>query len=563
MKKSTRVLFSGQKKMLWAFALSTLAAAVLVSLLLWEMLLGNALEEARSNQRRLGQALAEHFQAELDHRLQTLQLLARSESFSSLKEKKLIDPGLKGIPEDVEREKRVLMASLTGSEGLFSSLFLWLPDGDSYLVEPFATQQRLSKANFADRPYFIEASGIRAPVISDVFSSAAGNLGVVIDVPVLDAEGRILAHLGGVFHLSKLSEILHNEFIGPLGRGFLVDRTGTLIAHSDPQRLNVGTLENLAGHPLLAAEQNALTAGETGARVRIFNDPLDGSSRLGVVVPLDWGWRLVLSQGMAEINAQIRKQLFDVSGLVVLVLLATGSLGLVIVWRIGRSWVRADEELARARDELEDRVEQRTAELRQLNQELVLEIAERRKMEHRLREMAATDELTGLLNRRGFFGLVEHQLRIAQRTGKEMLLCYADLDGLKLINDTLGHNVGDQAIADAAEVLRQTFRQSDILARIGGDEFVILVTDPVARSEEGISARLQDTILNHNQNSTRRYVLSLSLGMLRCDPEKPLSIDDLLAQADRWMYRQKQARKQGDDPWSHKPQSDCQTGWLF
>lgn len=563
MKAYPRVLFSGQKRILAAVALTTVAATVLVCLFLWDMLRINALEEARTSLNRLGAALAGRFTAEIEHRMRLLELLSRTDTFSRFPAKELIDQQIKGIPETVEPEKRRMAASLSGLDGEFSSLYVWLQDGRPYLVEPFLTQTRLHRFNYSDRPYFAETTRTGRPSVSDGFVTSADIPAVVINVPVFDDQNQILAHLGGVFFLSKLSSILERECLGEFGQGFLVDSRGLLIAHSSPERLRGEELKKAADHPLLLPAGTDSTEGLQRGGGKVFTDPSDGRSYLGVAIPLQWGWRLVLYTSMGDIEKQIQRRLMDVSGLVVLVLLITGSLGLAIVWWIGRRWVRADEELARARDELESRVEKRTEELSRLNDNLVLEIAERRKMEHRLREMATTDDLTGLLNRRGFFALVEHQLRIAQRSGKEMLLCYADLDGLKLINDTLGHGEGDQAIADAAEVLRQTFRQSDVLARIGGDEFVILVTDPVQGSEEGISARLQEHVMAHNLNRSRRYVLSLSLGLLRCDPRQPLGIDDLLAQADRWMYRQKQARKMGAESSEPGRHGDSSTGWLF
>jgi|GEM_PF-4564126 diguanylate cyclase (GGDEF)-like protein len=167
-----------------------------------------------------------------------------------------------------------------------------------------------------------------------------------------------------------------------------------------------------------------------------------------------------------------------------------------------------------------------------------------RKMEGKLRAMSITDELTGLLNRRGFFTIAQHQLKTAHRAKNSVLLFFADLDNLKKINDTLGHEEGDLALIDAANILRETFRESDIIARIGGDEFSILLLNAFESAEGVIETRLQDNINAHNTKGKRNFKLSISMGVAYFDPENPCSIDELLTQADASMYKRKQ-RKTG------------------
>ena len=163
--------------------------------------------------------------------------------------------------------------------------------------------------------------------------------------------------------------------------------------------------------------------------------------------------------------------------------------------------------------------------------------------EEKLREMAVTDDLTGLNNRRGFMILAAQQLKIADRTRDSLILFFADLDGLKGINDTLGHKEGDQMLVDAATVLKQIFRSADILARLGGDEFVSLVIEANSNAKEVIMERLQHHIDAHNLQTQRAYKLSMSIGTARFDPQNPDSLDSLLTQADANMYEQKKAKK--------------------
>jgi diguanylate cyclase (GGDEF)-like protein/PAS domain S-box-containing protein len=168
------------------------------------------------------------------------------------------------------------------------------------------------------------------------------------------------------------------------------------------------------------------------------------------------------------------------------------------------------------------------------------DITQRKRMEEALRASLLVDELTGLYNRRGFLTLGQQQLKTAHRAKSKMSLLFADFDDLKRINDTLGHHEGDLALIDIADVLKEIFRESDIIARIGGDEFVVLVIETDGVSAEILTTRLQENLEARNAREDRRYKLSLSVGIARYDPESPCSIDELLARADRSMYEQKQ-----------------------
>ncbi len=171
------------------------------------------------------------------------------------------------------------------------------------------------------------------------------------------------------------------------------------------------------------------------------------------------------------------------------------------------------------------------------------DITERVRMEETLRSLALLDNLTDLFNRRGFFTLAEQQLKAAERAKRRMVLLFTDFDGLKQINDTFGHSEGDRALIETADVLRETFRESDIIARIGGDEFVVMAIETNGSPAEVLITRLQENLKARNAREDRHYKLSLSVGLARYDPEHPCSIDELLARADKAMYE----RKQGDD----------------
>ncbi|MBI4699362.1 MAG: sensor domain-containing diguanylate cyclase, partial [Nitrospirae bacterium] len=172
------------------------------------------------------------------------------------------------------------------------------------------------------------------------------------------------------------------------------------------------------------------------------------------------------------------------------------------------------------------------------------DITQLKKIEQKLHEMSITDELTGLLNRRGFFALADQQCKLADRTKRQMCLIYIDLDGLKIINDELGHETGDRALIETAEVLKKTFRESDIMARIGGDEFVVLLTEPAETGVENVTARLiEENLRVHNTQAGRKFELMFSMGSAIYDPERPCSVNDLISRADESMYADKQRRR--------------------
>ena len=165
------------------------------------------------------------------------------------------------------------------------------------------------------------------------------------------------------------------------------------------------------------------------------------------------------------------------------------------------------------------------------------------KGEETLLALSLTDELTGLYNRRRFFVLTEQYLKVAIRTRKRSLLLYIDMDDLKWINDQCGHNEGDQALIHLSQILKKTFRESDIIARIGGDEFVVLLESDV-ENDELLITRLYENIKDCNAKGSQSYKLSISVGAAPFDPENPISIDELLSKADALMYAQKRKRSQ-------------------
>ncbi len=159
--------------------------------------------------------------------------------------------------------------------------------------------------------------------------------------------------------------------------------------------------------------------------------------------------------------------------------------------------------------------------------------------------LAIGDELTGLANRRGFEMLGERLVAAARRLDLPVSVIYADLDNMKPINDTCGHESGDVALQEVAEVLSSTLRASDLVARLGGDEFCALLIGAASDAAPSLIARVAERLAARNAEAERPWGLSLSLGVAEspAGEEKPLW--DVVAEADAAMFEAKRAKKAG------------------
>ncbi|MGI8655029.1 MAG: diguanylate cyclase [Pyrinomonadaceae bacterium] len=172
------------------------------------------------------------------------------------------------------------------------------------------------------------------------------------------------------------------------------------------------------------------------------------------------------------------------------------------------------------------------------------DVTEIKQAEAEVRDLSMKDDLTSLYNRRGFLTLTEQHRRTARRTGKPFSLLYADMDGLKQINDTYGHQAGSDSLQEIARILKKSFRDSDIIARLGGDEFTVLVADTASCNVTIPLTRLQENLDHYNARKLHPYQLSMSVGAVCVNADDDSSIEDLLVKADQVMYENKKQKKQ-------------------
>jgi diguanylate cyclase (GGDEF)-like protein len=214
----------------------------------------------------------------------------------------------------------------------------------------------------------------------------------------------------------------------------------------------------------------------------------------------------------------------------------------VVVARDITERLQAEEELLQAHLLLEQRVKERTEALLQLSESLKAEIAERKKAEEQLKFLSLHDFMTGLYNR-AYFAEEIKRLEVGRHYPVSLIMC--DLDGLKLVNDALGHEAGDRLIQEAANVLRSAVREGDVVARVGGDEFAILIAHTAPRDIFQVVNRIKALIEQHN-NINRELPLCISVGYAT-SPGKEKRIDELYCEADNNMYRNKLDNRQSSN----------------
>ncbi len=317
-----------------------------------------------------------------------------------------------------------------------------------------------------------------------------------IAVPVLADDETVAGILVVEVRLEKVLQWVREVDVGQSGFVYVTDPLGRIVAH--PRFSPQGDIVDFSSDPSV---QKALK-GLQG--VGIDRHPVENEERISAFTLLPkYGWAVVVTQpsNVAFIDRdQALKSLLFIYALFIFL---TALLASFVV------------------------------------QSMIVRL----RSEEMIRNLSVTDELTGLYNRRGFLMLAEEQLKLARRTRTELTLFFADLDGLKDINDEFGHKEGDTALIDTANILKTIFREGDIIARFAGDEYAVLAVSQEKVDSAYFIKRLEEFVHNFNLDGGRRYALSLSLGTSIFDPHKNPSIDKLMSMADEKLYELKRTRK--------------------
>ncbi|MDQ5916550.1 MAG: two-component system, sensor histidine kinase and response regulator [Pseudomonadota bacterium] len=368
----------GQRQQILAIVIiPTLLSLALLAVFLRNSLHDWATERWSHDQLAFVSALADRIDTDIKQASGLLRFAAQSPAFAALTNLKQIDRKINGLPEHLDAEKRQILEQLR-VQGRFSVLFVLTPEGDHYISHPFKVQQSLKKYNLADRPYFQEASRSGELVVSNTFVGADGIPAIAIDMPVLDQQGRIILHLGGVLHLTHLSNLLAQSGIMPFDTAALVDRQGKRIADTHPANLTSDLAEPLLSHPSFAparADAAAPAAASRHSRLEVSRATNDhgvevirtsdgaGAQWLAFDTGLEAGWRLFLFRRLDRLQTEIAPQVQRATLLAAGILILPSLLGLMMALRFGKRWRRADAALKEANATLAQKVKERTAEL--------------------------------------------------------------------------------------------------------------------------------------------------------------------------------------------------------
>jgi len=416
--------------------------------------------------------------------------------------------------------------------------------------------------------------------ISDIFrlKSSPHKYGIFISAPVYDSEHKFIGVFVAGLDMCPVFDFVQDATgLGETGETFLVKKIeeeskGASVRGADKNKEYILFLNSLHYDPDAALNKKAYFGEATAIPSQMA---LGGKRGSGVAVDyrgkkviaawrkvpiLNWGLvtKIDLEEALEPIAA-LKKIFYSI-------FLSAVFLAAIVTSFIARSFSRPiynlqvaiesvakgnldykvgtdakDEigELSRSFDKMVLDLKKSTTSIENLNSE----IAVRKALEEELHNLAIYDDLTKLLNRRGFFTLAEQQLAIANRYKISMHLFYVDMDNLKTINDSLGHAEGDKALVKIATVLKKVYRGSDIIGRIGGDEFAVLTIKTKDSDIPLIVKRLNEIIDNLNvDNPPFSPRLSVTVGSVYCDPENRCLLQEFLDQADRVMYSNK--RKQ-------------------
>lgn len=181
--------------------------------------------------------------------------------------------------------------------------------------------------------------------------------------------------------------------------------------------------------------------------------------------------------------------------------------------------------------------------LQKIHNQLETEIKERKLAETKLEYYAFTDEMTDISNRRTGLMILQKELKSALRTKKPLSICFIDIDGLKSVNDTYGHDEGDYLIKAVSRIIRSTIRDVDEVSRMGGDEFLIIFPDCPLNNAQEVMGRIQEIMKRDHESSKKPYRCSFSFGIVEARKDGEVTIDELIKQADQKMYEHKLTRK--------------------
>lgn len=381
-----------------------------------------------------------------------------------------------------------------------------------------------------ESPGALEALRERRPLVSSPYVSAAGNLLVFISQPVTDAAGRYLGYIGGTIYLkqaSPLSRLIGEHYHRDGSYLYVVDAKRRLLYH--PQEERVGTLvgEN--------SVIDAVIRGETGEMSLRNSQGVEMLAGYASVAPVGWGIiaQRPLQATLAKLNDLMFGVLCNVLPLAILTMLC--------IWWCARLisrplWQLADGARQMDRPGTAERIENVRSwyfESSELRRAILVGISLLQGTIGRLRHDVQTDPLTGLHNRRGLdmaIDLWTSQLR-------PFAVVALDIDHFKNVNDSYGHDVGDKVLQRLARLMAEGSRGEDVLCRVGGEEFLMLLPNTSLEAAERVAERLRRRVEQAPMAPAGH--ITVSLGVAHWSPHGT-AVGAVLKSADEMLYKAKQ-----------------------
>lgn len=172
-----------------------------------------------------------------------------------------------------------------------------------------------------------------------------------------------------------------------------------------------------------------------------------------------------------------------------------------------------------------------------------INITKRKNAELKAKRLASKDDMTGIFNRKTGIQELYKEIKLSERRQSMLSLCYIDIDNLKFINDNFGHKEGDEIIKKTVSIINNTLRETDEMARMGGDEFLVIFPDTSVNNAKVVMKRVLEKIDGFNRKRSKPYELSISFGFAQYDHSYRLNADKLIEAADTEMYRMKRSHK--------------------
>jgi len=347
-----------QKWIIFVFVLSSVFSILLVGIALNFVLEKTTLENWKKRQEFVTMEFAPQCDFEIEEAKRDLEFLSKIPAFSQLPYVDQIDLSINGIPETSDKEKRELLQKVLEIQKMFNLIFILRKNADLYLIQPYQSQLNSRKYNFADRDYIKETQKTKKTVISNSFIGAGNIPIVVISVPVLDKANEITAYIGGVFYLANLSKLVTKKRIGSFNSGFIVDKKGHLIAHTNPELVQEKFRKQYIKHPLV----NSFLASKSnyGSKVRIDDsiDPITKELYLTSFVTLKSGWGLGLAIKKETVISEIRSDIGWITIFVSLIILFVCAIGALFTRSIVKRWVLTEKDLFHKTHDLGERVKE-------------------------------------------------------------------------------------------------------------------------------------------------------------------------------------------------------------